>query len=198
MNAKERVKWAEENLYWNKYAEIFEVSAASYSQYSGGAIEGSNSEYLKEQYSFVSLAYGRLGTVWTGVTLEQLEDPELDEGVFDSFVADVDSLGDYPVLDDIRCSELEEEARQEAWDSWVLRDFRAEFENAACEFFGCEDTDLPDWVLEYPDENLGKLFELCMEETRETFVEEDGYPVNMWIDVARVARALKSLFTVLF
>jgi hypothetical protein len=128
---KDRLRWIKSNLEksredWNGDFN-YEIPYAGFSDYSGCMVERANSRTLEETYSFVTLDTAGMGTVYTVIRSQDVLDAIFSED-FPEFMEAVDSLSDYPVLDESLMSEMEMEAGNEAWENYVRSDFRKEIE----------------------------------------------------------------------
>lgn len=97
------------------------------------------------------------------------------------------SLENYPVLDEDDCSALELELQQEAWESWAQRDFSRALEKRLSSFL--EDDETAEETIESlsPD-SLCSLF-YALAEKGSIYWESQGSP-DQWIDCERVAEEL--------
>jgi hypothetical protein len=94
---------------------LVEINLASGSDYSGDSVTVSNYRVLADEFADrLVLMYGSHGTYslayWAG-------DEEIEERLA--------SLDDYPVLDEDDLSEVEREAEEEAWNTWLADDLAA-------------------------------------------------------------------------
>jgi hypothetical protein len=85
-------------------------------------------------------------------------------------------LTEYPVLNDMVHSEMEEETKEESWDNWVQEDFESSLEGK----LNLEN-------LDYEDEDLRKVFETGRSRANEYWYEESS---GMYINVERIASVI--------
>lgn len=90
----------------------------------------------------------------------------------------LESLADYPLLDEEEHSRLEMEGTDEAWDSWA----RSEYGDAVLQRYGVD-------VSEVSSGDLRSAFETARDACNENW-EEDGGSMSMHVDVDDVARKL--------
>ncbi len=130
---KDRLRWIQTNLEKSKpdwRGDFrFDIPFASFSDYSGCMVERANSRALSERFSFVGIQYGGYGTEWTCIHKEHVLDAIFSDD-FPEFQEALDSLHDYPVLDEDLLSQMEMEAENEAWKDWIYSNLSNEIESA--------------------------------------------------------------------
>lgn len=147
-----------------------------YSGYSGGPVERANVKAFREICDGLDVEvyeiHGGYGTTAVGVSVSLDDtDPEAAEEIVQLF----DGLTDYPAINDEAVGEEETSQQDEAWDSWVARDFVRELE----EFHDIE-------IEDYDSDILREVFEASREEAG---VYWDSYSEGVTVDVKRVAEA---------
>jgi len=139
------------------------------SDYSGGSLSKSNYETFLDLYGKregVHDCHGGMGTFAVAIRADVAEAEDIAETL--------DSLEDYPVLDESHHSKEQCNREKEAWNGWVERDARNKVEVEVQKF-------IEDWE---PDDNFEERFYDACEETGECFQEEsDG---SMYIKVDKL------------
>lgn len=198
---KTRLRWVKTNLEKSKedYNGDFhyEIADAYFSDYCGGMVERANSEALDRSYDFVTLDGRGMGTVFTVIRNRDLFEA-ISHEKFSDFMADIDSLSEYPVLDDSLLSEMENNRAKDAWDEWIYSDFQKAIEKEHntqweinFELGEGPETRYPD-LESALDEISGKDFfrlfrDLCEENNEEIIFEQGGVA---WIDVEKLVESL--------
>lgn len=101
---------------------------ASYSDYTGGAVDRANANYFRNTYpGVVSRIFGTFNTQACGIKRKDLKN--LDGTTLDQILGDLRSLENYPVLDEGYYAEAERDMQDEAWSSWIRRQFMRDMEN---------------------------------------------------------------------
>lgn len=195
---KDRLRWIKSNLRISTpdyYGEFhYSIEYAGFSDYSGCMVERANSRYLEEKFSFVTLDLsGFFGTVYTVIRNRDVLDAILHED-FTDFMEEIDSLSDYPCLDDDLLSEMETEAETKAWEDWGESDFAEEIERAhrpqleADIASGIQPASLLEPLDLLSQDNLIPLFlALCETSGRYWQIETGG---NAWIDLKKLVESL--------
>ena len=146
------------------------------SDYAGNLVHRSNfkcfMEDFKDHYG-VRAAYGGLGTFAV-----VLSEPAAASAEIALALAELD---DYPLYDEDHHSEMEMEAYEEAWETWVKDDFKRAIEKVYEGNFLDTDAD------KLSDGALMRLFYAAGERIGEYYINEEGS--SMWIDVDRMAEA---------
>ena len=137
---------------------------------SSGSVEVSNHRVFLERYGKrlgVYDVYGGYGTFAVAVRLDSIT-PEMLE--------DLNTLYNYPVLDEDALSEVELEAENEAWENC----YRSEFIRELAKRF-------PDFAIEnLSEDNTDKLFHELGDRTNTYWEHEQGN--NAYIDVERIVK----------
>lgn len=158
----------------------------TYGDYGGSLVEKANNVWMRENWMGESVrddsdpvdepltphvhgVYGGHGSDAIAINVTDICDECATE------LAEIlESLDDYPLLDEELHSELEYEAQNEAWESWVAWDFARELSRVSGLDIERDETfDGPLWAL---------LVEL-MEEQNEYWVTEG---INAWVDLERI------------
>lgn len=100
--------------------KFLEVPYTGYSDYSGSTVERSNCNCFLdtfEEYLGISMweMYGGYGTRGVLITLELYENNDEVKDI-------IDSLFDYPLINEDEMSSLEMEIENESWDDWIKSD----------------------------------------------------------------------------
>lgn len=169
-----------------KSSDYYEPKYTGYSDYSGAIEYKSNQQILLEKFGDldgVLNIYGGYDTSLLFIRIDVLDsNEELQKMIF--------ALEDYPILDEFHLSEIEEEAKEEALEHWVLSDFRRKLEKEwnydfnylnddfmACLFSKCEEKTNTYWVFEYTDAyiDIDKMLNISREDFLDIFrlVKED-------------------------
>ena len=140
------------------------------SNYSGGSLTKTNFETFLGLYGKregIHVCYGGHGTFAVAIRADVAETQDIADTL--------NSLEDYPVLDD-KAYETEQTCRKkEAWENWAQRDFQSAVERGVSEY-------LEDWE---PEDDFEQLFFTGCDESGRVFQEEsDG---SMFIEVKTVA-----------
>jgi hypothetical protein len=138
------------------------------SDYSGDSVNVSNYRAFKKRFGDcrgVHEIVGGHGTYGIAVRADCFT-PEMSEYL--------ERLAVYPILDENICEEIELEARDEAWDSWLKWDF----EKALEEEFG---VDLYDLGLD-DDDKLYELFHKAFERANAEWIIQTGNSVTVDLD----------------
>ena len=137
---------------------------------SSGSVEVSNHRVFLELYGKlpnVYAVYGGYGTFAVAIRLDSIT-PEMIEAL--------NSLKDYPVLDEDDYSEVEMEAENDAWESWGRSDFRTELDKRF--------PDLNEIIFEWGAETIDTLYCKLMERTNTYWEHETGN--NAFVRMERV------------
>lgn len=111
--------------------------------------------------------------------------------VNEEMVETIQSLEDYPILDEGDQSQLELDDQQEAWESWAASDWRRAVESKLDELLeDSEDRDADDILdsVENLDQKLAELFHSCAEQSNTYWQEE--CQAGWYINIDSVAGAL--------
>ena len=170
---------------WSK-AEIptyFSLDYFVYGDYTGDLVNKANHEAMEEilnkegiEYEVDQEAYSTYSLLIPFSALENETVKETLEG-----------LQDYPLIDEEKHSELEEELRQESWDSYGRQDF----ENALTETFEIQLSEMgEDFYLS--DEMVDELAYEASNHTSEGYGHYESVN-DYWFDIKGMIRALKKL-----
>jgi hypothetical protein len=92
------------------------------------------------------------------------------------------SLENYPVLDEDHCSNLEVELQGQAWENWGQRDFQRSLESRLSSL--CDDETAEEITDSLDNEALLSLFESLREQANQCW-QSQGSP-DQWIDIERI------------
>jgi len=110
-------------LDWDERLEMWILPASSYSDYSGSMVERSNSKFWLETFpEHVEERSGGHGSSWVGITPAKLA--TLSPEQIESLIEYIDSVEDYPLLDEEGHSTMENDAQWKDWDENYRQDFR--------------------------------------------------------------------------
>lgn len=121
------------------------VSLCYSSDYSGSEIDRANARTLAKEFGNFLVHVDNSGAwseSYVELTIGELPAENTEEGISElqRFIETVESLSDYPVLDDTELYELEAEIEEESWNSWFLSDFAsAVADNLGCEVYELEE-----------------------------------------------------------
>ena len=127
---------------------------------SSGSVEVSNHRVFLERYGKlpnVYDVYGGYGTFAVAIRLDSITD---------EMIEDLNSLEEYPVLDDEDHGEVEMEAENEAWECYVSHDFA---EALAKKFPALEEQ-----IEDFSEDRLQQIFYILMERTNTDWEHECG------------------------
>lgn len=102
----------------------FYVPYASGGNYSGSTVESANAKCIEEEFGkneWVHHVYGGYGTYAVAIGLTGLF--TCDDDTFDELCEVIESLADYPVIDEEVLCQLEADESNVAWNSWARDDF---------------------------------------------------------------------------
>jgi hypothetical protein len=136
-----------------------------------GYVSKSNYKVFVDKFGEFDGVYessGGMGTYAVFIRPELL----LNKEIYETLCA----LTDYPVLNDMVHSEMEEETKEESWDNWVREDFESSLEGK----LNLEN-------LDYEDEDLRKVFETGRRRANEYWYEESS---GMHINVEAIASVI--------
>jgi hypothetical protein len=120
----------EDRLYYgdleeNASGDLMEIPYTIYSDYSGSTVERSNCDVFLERYGKrpdVWETYGGFSTRGAVMRRMVYDDPQTDEE--EEIKECIDSLFNYPVIDEERMSNLEFELEEESWNDYGRSDLR--------------------------------------------------------------------------
>lgn len=112
-----------QNFEWEPYPELWVPEHSSYSDYSGDFMNRANAAYWVEKYpNLFTQGTGGHGTVWTGISEAKRHAFTADQ--FESVKEDIESLENYPSLDDDAMSRMESDAKYEYWNEYGRKEVR--------------------------------------------------------------------------
>ena len=180
LSPEEAVSLICERRLWQSVSLLWLSDHCLSGDYCGAPHTASNARVLLEEFSGPELRETRGGYGGQSVAI----DPRyLSEDLLES----LQSLENYPVLDEDDCSSLELELQSEAWENWAERDFSRALENRLSSLL--EDDSLAEETIESlsPD-SLYSLFHSLSDRASVYWQEESCY--GQWIDCERVAAEL--------
>jgi hypothetical protein len=180
---------------WKKATIVFCPSFFSSGDYSGSLVELSNLQCWIEDY-------GKLPGVWelygghgsSGLALDV-------RFITEDMLEALESLQNYPVMDEDHLSHLELEKEQEAWESWAREDFRKALTRKLPEALGLEEKDDEETTLldlvrwERAEEKLeeltdDKLYSLLYEAMERANLYWETETTSRYLDVKEAAEAV--------
>lgn len=167
----------------DEQGDWFVPAALGGSDYSGGFVNRSNFEWFEEHYdddaaSFFYYLEGGHGTY--GVVLYI---PTTPAAVWDA----LERAERYPSIDDRRLSDMEHEAKEQAWDGWVSLEFQGELASHLVRARGFQIEEASDVADEIDDGGrLRDLFEVCREKANVEW-RPDGETRQMTVDLKKAA-----------
>jgi hypothetical protein len=175
---------ADSDVEW-RYAEK-EIQFCYSSDYSGSEYDRANARTLAEEFPWLSHVdnYGAWSESFVTLLVGELPSPDTEAGIqeLERLVQTVESLSDYPILDEQKLYDLEAEIEEESWDAWFLSDFAS----AVAGNLGCDTYEL-EFDFKVSDEQLKEMFyDVYSEEWELSFRLENattGY-FEGWEDVA--------------
>ena len=173
-----------ERRLWQSVSLLWLSDHALSGDYCGAPHTASNCRVLLEEFGGSPQcreAYGSYGSRSIAIDPRYLSDELLES---------LQSLENYPVLDEDDCGALELELQAEAWESWAERDFQRALESRLSSLCGDETAEEITESLE--SDQLYSLFESLREEANEYWQSQSS--PDQWIDVERIVeRASSSL-----
>jgi hypothetical protein len=162
---------------WNQCSLLWLSDHALSGDYCGAPHTLSNCLVLLEEFGGSPQcreAYGSHGSRTVAIDPRYLSEELLES---------LQSLENYPLLDESHCSELELELQNQAWKSYLERDFSQALEKRLSSLMG---EDLAEQTIEsLSEETLFSLFSELSEEANQ-YWESQGSP-DQWIDVEAIA-----------
>jgi len=180
LSPEEAVSLICERRLWQSVSLLWLSDHCLSGNYCGAPHTASNARVLLEEFSGPELreARGDYGSQSVAV------DPRyLSEDLLES----LQSLENYPVLDEDDCSSLELELQSEAWENWAEREFSRALENRLSSLLG------DDYLAEETMESLSpdSLYSLfCALADRASIYWESQSSPDQWIDCEKVAAEL--------
>ena len=173
-----------ERRLWQSVSLLWLSDHALSGDYCGAPHTASNCRVLLEEFGGSPQCretYGSYGSRSIAIDPRYLSDELLES---------LQSLENYPVLDEDDCGALELELQTEAWESWAERDFQRALESRLSSLCGDETAEEITESLE--SDQLYSLFESLREEANEYWQSQSS--PDQWIDVERIVeRASSSL-----
>jgi hypothetical protein len=184
LSPEEAVLLISERRLWQSVSLLWLSDHALSGDYCGAPHTASNFRVLLEEFGGSPRcreAYGSYGSRSIAIDPRYLSDELLES---------LQSLENYPVLDEDDCGALELELQAEAWESWAERDFQRALESRLSSL--CGDETAEEITESLDSDQLYSLFESLREEANEYWQSQSS--PNQWIDVERIVeRASSSL-----
>lgn len=182
LSPEEAVLLISERRLWQSVSLLWLSDYALSGDYCGAPHALSNCRVLLEEFGGSPQcreAYGSHGSRSVAIDPRYLSDELLES---------LQSLENYPVLDENHCSELELELQAEAWENGIERDFQRALESHLSSLCGDE---LAEQAVEsLSSDQLCAVFESLREDANE-YWESQGSP-DQWIDVERIVERASS------
>lgn len=153
-----------------------------------GGSDYSGCTYTKANHNTILESFGDSECIWDmyggynsyDILFGLSELLQCPQDIFDEILDNLESLEDYPILDEQELYKVEDDAIQDAWDSWAMSDYTRAIEKTY------EDDSME---FEWPDSNtLFSLFVDIAERANEYWYNE-GSGQDMIIDIDKVANA---------
>jgi hypothetical protein len=184
LSPEEAVALICERRLWQSVSILWLSNHCLSGDYCGAPHTASNQRVLLEEFSSPELRSCSGGYGAQSVVV----DPRY---LSEALLENLQSLENYPVLDEDDCSALELELQQEAWEGWAQRDFSRALEKRLSSALENEDMveDMAEETIESlsPD-SLYALF-YALADKGSIYWESQGSP-DQWIDCERVANEL--------
>ena len=167
---------------WQQCSLLWLSDHCTSGDYIGAPYTLSNCRVLLEEFGGSPQcreAYGSYGSSSVAIDPRYLSEELLES---------LQSLENYPVLDENHCSALELELQNQAWESWAERDFQRALESRLSSL--CGDETAEEITESLDSEALLSLFESLREEANEYWQSQDS--PDQWIDVERVTEKVSS------
>jgi hypothetical protein len=180
LSPEEAVALICERRLWQSVSILWLSNHCLSGDYCGAPHTASNARVLLEEFSGPELRSCSGGYGAQSVAI----DPRY---LSEALLENLQSLENYPVLDEDNCSALELELQQEAWESWAQRDFGRALEKKLTS--ALEDEDMAEETMESlsPD-SLHALFYALAD--KGSIYWESQSSLDQWIDCERVADEL--------
>jgi hypothetical protein len=176
LSPEEAVLLISERRLWQGVSLLWLSDHALSGDYCGAPHTASNCRVLLGEFGGSPQcreAYGSYGSRSVAIDPRYLSDELLES---------LQSLENYPVLDENDCSELELELQNEAWENWAERDFQRALEERLSSLCGDE---LAEQAVEsLSSAELWAVFESLREEANEYWQSQSS--PDQWIDVERI------------
>lgn len=180
---EEAVELLCERKLWQRCSLLWLPSYCMGGDYSGSTHHVANARYLLRQFSSPELRECNGGYGSQGVIV----DPRY---LSEELLELLQSLENYPVLDEDELSSYELELQEEAWQHTVRRDWERALESALSSLLS-DNEELAESIVEsLSEESLFSLFSDCCELSNTYWEAESG--TSVYIDTDRVAESLSS------
>jgi hypothetical protein len=182
LSPEEAVLLISERRLWQSVSILWLSDHALSGDYCGAPHTASNCRVLLEEFGGSPQcreAYGSYGSRSVAIDPRYLSDELLES---------LQSLENYPVLDEDDCGALELELQNQAWESWAERDFQRALESRLSSL--CGDETAEEITESLDNEALLSLFESLREEANEYWQSQSS--PDQWIDVERVTEKVSS------
>jgi hypothetical protein len=176
LSPEEAVLLISERKIWQSVSILWVSDYALYGDYCGAPHTASNCRVLLEEFGGSPQCREACGSYGSRSVVI---DPRY---LSDELLESLQSLEDYPILDENDCSELELELQDEAWESWAKRDFSQSLEERLSSL--CGDELAEQAVKSLSSAELWAVFESLREEASE-YWQSQGSP-DQWIDLERI------------
>jgi len=177
LSPEEAVLLISERRLWRSVSLLWLSDHALSGDYCGAPHTASNCRVLLEEFGGSPQcreAYGSYGSRSIAIDPRYLSDELLES---------LQSLENYPILDEDDCGALELELQAEAWENWAERDFQRALESRLSSLCGDElAEDIVSSFSSSPD--TFSLFETLREEANEYWQSQSS--PDQWIDVERI------------
>ena len=164
----------------------WDLPNASFGDYSGGTVERANSRSFKELFGdAIELEQGGHSSVTTWISTTSIQD--MSDEKFEELKKVIESLDNYPVIDDLTLSEVELELENEAWEGWIEADFLKELHSWFSEEMDAHVEAYPqhEGIAELLDEHVYEIFRLTSPE----YEHEQGG--NVHVNIERLVHDLE-------
>lgn len=171
-----------ERKLWQNASLLWLSDHALSGDYCGAPHTASNCRVLLEEFGGSPQcreAYGSYGSRSIAIDPRYLSDELLEN---------LQSLENYPVLDEDDCGALELELQTKAWESWAERDFSRALESRLSSLCGNETAEEISESLD--SDKLYSLFESLRDEANEYWESQSS--ADQWIDVERIVERTSS------
>jgi len=121
----EAALWVRRKLTWEEHPELWVPKFCSWSNYVGGSLEKSNGKALIRDFpDLFKEGIGGYGTIWVGMP----EDKRLTlaDDAWENLRYVIEGMEDYPVIDEVLMSQIENEAKWEDWQHYGRNAIREE------------------------------------------------------------------------
>jgi len=182
ISPEEAVLLISERKLWQSVSLLWMSNYALSGDYCGAPHTASNCRVLLKEFGGSPQcreAYGSYGSRSIAIDPRYLSDELLES---------LQSLENYPVLDEGDCGDLELELQAEAWENWAQRDFQRALESRLSSLCGDETAEEITGSLD--SDQLYSLFESLREEANEYWQSQSS--PDQWIDVEGITERASS------